>query len=107
MKSRVYKVRNRLFRYDYDECVVEQISKADPEMYEDNKEWQAKHGRNLWDIDEDGYMVMHSVGLMLENWKDKESRNEYLEMWADELNEEESWMVSDFIKYELPLYQKA
>ena len=106
MKSRTYRVGKHLFRYDFDECIVEEIAKADPEMLEDNREWQAKHGRDLWDIDEDGYIELRSVGLLPENWKDKEARTEYLEMWAEELDYETSWMVADFIKNELPLYTK-
>ena len=106
MKSRTYKVGKHLFRYDFDSCVVEEIAKADQEMIEDNREWQAKHGRDLWEIDKDGYIELRSVGLLPENWKDKEARAEYLEMWAEELGEENAYMVSGFIKYELPLYSK-
>ena len=96
--SRVCKVDDKLFRYDYENALVEWVEKPSAEMLEDNKEWQAKHGRDLWDI-VDSYVVIDSVGLRLENWKNKESRLEYLGNWADELSEECSWLAHEYLLY--------
>lgn len=106
-KSRVYKVGKHSFRYDYDNHVVECVEKADKEMLKDNEEWQKKYGKNLWDIDELGYVEFFSAGLMLENWKNQEARREYLEEWAAELDYEARCLAADFVKYELPKYQNA
>ena len=86
-KSRVYKFEGKLFRYNFDECIVEYIAKATQEELEDNKEWQKKYGRNLWDIDENGYMEIDGVGLRKENWIRKEVRDEYLSEWVAEMRE--------------------
>lgn len=101
MKSRVYKIDGSYFRYDFDRCVVEHVYKADNEMLEDNKEWQAKYHKDLWEIDEGGYITMNVAGLLPEHWKDKETRTEYLEMWAAELNEEARYLAEDFIANEM------
>lgn len=85
--SGIYKRSGFSFRYDYDHCVVEVVSKAGAEEIADNEEWQSKFGKNLWDIDEAGYIVHDSVGLRPENWKNKEVRDEYLDEWIFEFRE--------------------
>lgn len=97
MKSKPYKLGDKLFRYDYENSEVEYIYKADEETIREEKEWIAEHGRPLYGIDEDGYSVVETVGLGRENWENRESRDEYLNIWADELDEEalclmEQWM---------------
>lgn len=99
-KSKVYKVDGLLFRYDYDRSVVEYVSKAGAQELKDNEEWMEKYGEPLWDI-EDGYVVIDSIGLRKENWKNKESRIGYLEQWAAELRYEADCMAADFLKYEM------
>lgn len=101
MKSRPYKFGKRLFRYDFDHCLVEWIYKADPEMLEDNKEWQAKYGKDLWQI-EDGYYIAEAVGLRPENWKRKAVRDEYLAEWCSDIDYEAEAEYAAFVKYELP-----
>ena len=59
----------------------------------DNEEWTAKYGKPLWEIDESGYMIVDSIWLSRENWKDKEARNEYLEEYC--------YQLEDFIASEL------
>ena len=86
-KSAVYKFKGKLFRYNFDECLVEYIAKATKEELEENKEWQKKFGKNLWDIDENGYIEIDAVGLRKENWTRKEVRDEYLSEWAAEMHE--------------------
>lgn len=97
--SKVYAYREKLFRYDYENGIVSLVYKADKEMLNDNKEWQAKYGKDLWDIDEDGYIESSSVGLMRENWDNKEARDEYLWEWVEELNEEARILAEDFLMY--------
>lgn len=106
MKSKPVKVCEKLFRYDYDAAVVEYIYKMSAEEIAEEKEWIAKHGRPLLGCDEDGYTVVQTVGLRRENWKNVAARNEYLSEWAAELGAEENRLMTDFIKYELPYYQK-
>lgn len=107
MKSKPYKFDGKLFRYDFDAGLVEYIGKADDDMLRDNEEWQAKHGRNLWDVDAEGYMVFDYIGLRKENWKNKAVRDEYLSEWCFELDEEASVMVDNFVKHELPYMNTA
>ena len=102
MKSKPYKLDGRLFRYDYDRCVVEYIYKASAEDIKEEQEWIAEHGRPLLDIDADGYSVVDSVGLRKENWDNREARREYLGEWSAELDEEAKWETYYFEKYELP-----
>lgn len=98
MKSKPYKFGKRLFRYDFDECVVEYIYKASAEDIQEEKDWIAEHGRPLYHIDEQGYMVADEVGLRAENWKKKSVRDEYLAQYCDELDEEAAWLRYEFGK---------
>lgn len=104
--SKVVKHQGKMFRYDFDNCLVQHVSKATNEEIKDNEEWQMKHGRDLWDIDEDGYIEIDSVGLGPENWRNKEARDEYLDEYCFDLNEETSYESYMFEKYELPFIQQ-
>lgn len=104
MKSRPYKYSGKLFRYDFDECMVEYICKANAEMLKDNEEWMAEFGKPMWEIDADGYCIIDRVGLRSENWKNKESRDYYLCSWCDDMAEEFACEMAMFEKYELPNY---
>ncbi len=106
MKSKPVKVCGKLFRYDFDEHIVEYVVKAGKDMRSDNKEWQRDHGKDLWDIDSDGYVVVDSAGLLPENWKDKEAREGYLSAWADDIDEEARCLADLFVKSELTRYRK-
>lgn len=86
--SGIYKKDGKMFRYDFEHCIVEYVCKASKDEIANNKEWQSKYGRNLWDIDENGYMVIDSAGLRAENWKNKEVRDEYLAEWIEEMKYE-------------------
>ena len=96
--SEVYEYHNKLFRYDYDNCLVTLVYKVTDEMLEDNREWQEKYGKDLWDI-VDGYHESCSVGLRKENWDNQDIRDEYLFEWAEELDEETRCMAEDFLRY--------
>lgn len=106
MTSNVYKMGKHYFKYDYENAVVRKMYKPSAaelrEMIADNEEWKAKYNKPLWDIDENGMTEITSAGLSRENWENKESRREYLSMWADEVEEESAALAADFIKYELP-----
>ena len=102
MKSKVYKLNGKLFRYNFDRCTVEYVVKAGKEELKDEDEWMQKHGEPLFGIDHDGYMVIDSIGLSRENWKNREARDEYLSAWSMDLDAESSALVDSFVKYELP-----
>ena len=97
--SKVYKRKNKSFQYDYDNSLVLWVCKATEEEINDNKEWQAKYGKNLWDINNDGYIEIQSVGLMKSNWTNKSNRDSYLDQWIDELEEESYWLAKEFEMY--------
>lgn len=94
--SGIYKKDGKAFRYNYEWNIVEYICKASKQEIEDNKSWQEKFGKNLWDIDENGYIVVDSVGLSEMSWKDKEERDEYLGEWISEM-QYECEMMAQFI----------
>lgn len=96
-KTRPYRFRNRLFRYDFEKGLVSWIVKASEEEYADNEHWQQKFGRNLWDIDEDGYIEIQAAGLLRANWKDKAVRDDYLEQWCDEIDYESALYSKEFL----------
>ena len=93
MKSNPYKLNGKLFRYNFDTCVVEYIQKADQETMQEDAEWKRNH---------DGYIILETIGLSRENWKDKEARDGYLSVWCNDLDAELESMAADFVKYELP-----
>lgn len=92
--SGIYKRNGKCFKYDFEHSIVEYVCKASKQELEDNKSWQEKFGKNLWDIDENGYIVIDSAGLRAENWKNKEVRDEYLDEWIFELQAECEAMVA-------------
>lgn len=100
-KSKITKVGKKSFRYNYDHSVVEWVTKASAEEIKDNKEWQAKYGKDLWDIDEDGYMVVDAIGLHKENWDNKEARMEYLNEWVMDIEETTAYELDMFVKCEM------
>lgn len=91
-----------MFRYNFDRCTVECVAKADEEELKDEAEWMQKYREPLFGIDRDGYMMIDSIGLSLENWEDREARDGYLHGWAQDLEAESSRLVADFVKYEFP-----
>lgn len=102
MKSSPVKVCGKLFRYDFDSSTVEYIDKVTAEDIEFDREWKEKYGHGIYNIDESGHMVLATVGLSEENWKNTEARKEYLTGWSDEWDEETRRLLDDFIKNELP-----
>ncbi len=102
MKSNVYKLGGKMFRYNFDRSTVEYVAKAGKDELKDEAEWMQKYGEPLFGIDRDGYMVIDSIGLSRENWENREARDGYLSAWAADLEAESSRLAADFVKYELP-----
>lgn len=87
--SRIYKVGKKSFRYDNENATLQWVYKPDKQIIEDNKEWQAKHGKDLWDI-VDGYVICDIIGLGRENWA--ENPKYWCEQYAHEIGIECSFM---------------
>lgn len=77
--SKVVKVGDKMFRYNYMNGEVEWV---------------------LTDRTRKETSVVDSIGLRLENWKDKESRTYYLQQWSEELEEELWYMMKNELSYE-------
>ena len=90
--SRIYKVGEKRFRYNYKYKEIEWITKLDEEMKKDNEEWREKYGKDLWETTEDGYHIVDRIGCYLEDWK--ESPREMCEMWSGDIDEECAYMLS-------------
>lgn len=84
--SRIYKVGRRNFRYNYERNVIEWIAKMTDDLKADNEEWRSKYGEDLWEVTEDGYNLVDTIGCFREDWE--ESPREMCEMWYEELQEE-------------------
>ena len=96
MRSEVVKVQNKLFRYDYENCLVEYVSEVTDEIKADNKEWQEKYHKDLFEV-VDGYVVNSTVGLRKENWDNPDAREEYLSEWIMDMEEELSYAMKEFL----------
>ena len=92
-KSEPYKRSGKIFRYNYDNATVEWVSEATEDELKDNERWMKEWGKPMWDIDDDGYCVIDSVGLSRSNWDDREMRDSYLDMWIDDLEEEMRYLL--------------
>lgn len=101
MKSKPYKVSGKLFRYDFDSSTVEYIAKAGTEEIEADREWKETHGRSLYGIGDDGYMVLDTIGLNRKNWENRAARDEYLSGWAVDLDAEAEALAADFLRWEM------
>ena len=94
-----YKRGKRLFMYDEKNAIVNCVARMSAEEKTENEKWMESHNRPLFETDESGeYMILDGVGLRRENWKNKEVRDSYLDMWNDELDEEMAYMMDDLRK---------
>jgi nuclear transport factor 2 (NTF2) superfamily protein len=95
--TKAVKVGKHYFKYDREMAIVRMYYKPKDEelqeMIADNKEWQKKYGKNLWDIDEDGLMYIDGAGLRRENWDNKDARNEYLAEMEADFEEEANYLM--------------
>lgn len=101
MKSRPYKLGDKLFRYDFDSSMVEYILKAEPVEIEAEREWPEKHDGPLYGIGADRYMVLDTIGLNRKNWENRAARDEYLSGWAVDLDAEAEALAADFLRWEM------
>ena len=106
-KSKVYEQDGKLFRFNYDDSVVEYVFKATEEDKAEEAEWIEKYGKPLHSIDSDGYGVISSIGLHRDNWEHEGLRREYIAQWIADLDEELRALTADFERYELPALMKA
>jgi hypothetical protein len=74
----------REFRYDEEHSMLQWVTQLDEQMIQDNLEWNAKFGHDLWES-KDGYCVIHEIGLSSENWHDAPG------YWVERFNEEIDW----------------
>ena len=102
INQKPYKVKNFpkfLFFYDKQNGIVIRVAELTEDDKKENKEWNEKYGENLFDlikIGEKEYMELQAAGLMYENWKNKEARDEYLAEWAAEIEAEQEMLVKEF-----------
>ena len=94
--ARPYKYKGRDFLYDKGNALLQWVVKADDDMYAENQRWQEKFGCDLWDI-EDGYSVVSEIGFSADNWRCKTIRDEYLDMWIAQLDEETERLAEAFL----------
>ena len=102
MLSAPYFRKGNYFKYDSDNAVVHMYwkpSNTDLEAVKsDNKEWQAKYGKNLWDLSDDGFVEIDRAGLSCDNWENIESRDYYLDAWIQEIYNSYELSISDIEK---------
>lgn len=78
--SEILKYKGKLFRYNYNDSLVEYgfISQ------EDDADFGWKTGE---------FIEIDAIGLSRENWENKEARNEYLQEYIFQLEEELRYLV--------------
>lgn len=85
--AKLVKHRGRVFWYDEKNALLHVVFKDEEEIEEvgkANAPWRSSD----------------TVGLRRENWKNKETRMEYLDGYSDDLDEEGAALAADFMKYE-------
>lgn len=92
-RYKYYKYKGKEFAYDMDNALVIQLFRDDDEI--------AEMGNKA------PYRELDAVGLSRSNWKNKEVRNEYLDEYIYDMDSYSSYAASEFVKNELPLYQKS
>lgn len=90
--SRVVKYNGKLFRYNYNHGMVEYVMKVTNEVLTENEEWIKQFGEPLFEV-RNGYVVIDEVGLYHENWDNIESRESYLSLYCDDLDEELAYLI--------------
>lgn len=94
--SEIFQLGSMMFRYDYENAVVELVFSPTEEDKAINREWVEKYNKPLFELS-DGLIVADAIGLSRENWEDPEAREEYLDSWAEELNEYSAWCAEEFM----------
>ena len=91
-RYKYYKYKGKEFAYDTQDAVVIYLFRDDDEI--------ETLGNKA------PYREMDAVGLSRNNWRNKEVRNEYLDEYLYDLDSYASYAADEFVKNELPLYQK-
>ena len=92
--SRVYKVGERKFRYNYEENILEYIHVKTEKDEAFNKEWMEEFGEPFMEFT-DGVAIIDSIGLGLDNWRD--CPRYWCETYAFELDETCHYLMQEFI----------
>lgn len=93
-----------LFFYDRANGMVIYANEYDEKSKEENKEWMEEYGEPLFPtitVNGKEYIEIQAAGLMYENWKNKEARDEYLFEWVMDLIEEATRLANEFMQYEM------
>lgn len=101
MKSKIYRLNGKQFRYNFENSTVQYIQKAAKETVRREEMRKQSHEEgNLCSKGDNEYIVLDSIGLSRENWENLEARKEYISAWCNDLDEEMDAMVDDFVRYE-------
>lgn len=57
-------------------------------------------------LDKTPFRSLDAAGFSADSWADKDVRDEYLDSYASDLDDEASYMIQDFIQNELPMYKE-
>ena len=78
------RMNKKVFIYDRDDAVVCWVQKIN----KDTSDWEKKHFGTI----NDTWLIIDSVGLGRDNWRNRETREMYLQQWCDEIEEECSFL---------------
>ena len=70
-------------------------------LFKDEEEIEVMGG-----IENTPFRSLDAAGLSLDSWTDTETRDQYLNDYANDIDEETSYLVQDFIQNELPYYKE-
>jgi hypothetical protein len=87
-----YEGKTRLFLYEEKTATLYYVSKTTKEEITDNEEWQSKYNKPLFDTIGE-YTIIDSIGLSIDNWKNKDVRNEYLYEYCTQLDDDLQYML--------------
>lgn len=97
---------NDTSRYDYVEYKGKQLAYDKKDhvlhyLFKDEEEIELLGGE-----DQAPFRSIDAVGLSLDSWNDKEERDSYLQGYSDDMDDEASYLMQDFIENELPYYKE-
>jgi hypothetical protein len=88
----IYNEKAKLFLYEEKTATLYYVSRTTKEEIADNKEWEEKYNKPLFDTIGE-YTVIDNIGLRVENWKNKDVRNEYLYEYCTQLDDDLQYML--------------
>lgn len=84
------KIRNYHFVYDFERSLVGYAYKISKKEMEELYDWE-----ETVTIGKSTYLIVEWVGLSQTNWSNRELRNNYLELWIDDIEEELAYLIED------------